>query len=251
MKRISLFLLVTLLTILSACGGTQNAGDTNQSSFENDSQEIEIIKEEKEAVPKLDIIDQAGGAWKDSIDSVWVHSSAVFENTGTVPVEIGETQMNFKGQDGSILGTSTMIYSIPSVVLPGEKAYISESTILNAVTSANDYKETTYNFNFNPTSDGPNLLEVSGVKGKKGDDWTPYIVTGVVKNVTEELQDDTRLAAGLFDAEGKLLGVLTGSVDVGINPGSEAGFELTYPDLPKGTADKVQTIDVKAFGWTW
>lgn len=248
MKRLTFLFLIFLLSILTACGSTENAGDTNESSSENQTEETEV-KEKEEA--KLEIINSTGDAWIDSIGTMWVHSSAVFKNTGTVPVDIGETQMNFKAQDDSILGTASMIYAVPSVVLPGETAYITESTILDGISNAEDYKETTYNFGFNETDDDPNLLEVSGVKGIKGDSYNPYKVTGVVKNTTEELQDDIRLAAGLFDAEGQLLGVLDGSVDVGVNPGSEAGFELSYPELPEGVADKVATVDVKAYGWTW
>ena len=237
--------MVLLMSFIAACGGTENAGDTNQKNSGKTEEKTE------EAQPMVEIVNQASGAWVDSIGTVWVHSSAVFENTGDVPVEIGETQMNFKGQDDSILGTATMIYSVPSVVMPGEKAYITESTILDGITSPDEFKETTYNFNFEETEADANLLEVSGVKGIKGDEYTPYKVTGVVKNITDELQDDIRIAAGLFDAQGNLLGVFSGGVDIGINPGSEAGFELSYPDLPQGVADKVATIDVKAYGWTW
>ena len=248
MKKSALLLIVLLMTFLAACGGTKNAGDTNQNS-DNQSEEKSSAKEK--TVPTVEIVNQASGAWMDSIGTVWVHTSAVFENTGDVPVAIGETQMNFKGQDDSILGTATMVYSVPEVVMPGETAYITESTILDGITNPAQFKETTFNYNFEETEEDANLLEVSGVKGIKGDEYTPYKVTGIVKNTTDELQDDVRIAAGLYDAEGNLLGVFNGSVDVGINSGSEAGFELSYPDLPEGVADKVATIDVKAYGWTW
>ncbi|MBD3110115.1 hypothetical protein IEO70_17420 [Bacillus sp. AGMB 02131] len=252
MKKSALLLIVLLMTFLTACGGVKNAGDTNQKA-DNQSEE-NSNKEEKaaeEAAPNVEIVKQTSGAWMDSIDTVWVHTSAVFENTGDMPVAIGETQMNFKGQDESILGTATMIYSIPEVVMPGETAYITESTILDGITDPAQFKETTFNYNFEETDETSNLLEVSGVKGIKGDEYTQYKVTGIVKNTTEELQDDIRIAAGLYDAEGNLLGVFSGSVDIGINAGSEAGFDLSYPDLPEGIADKVATIDVKAYGWTW
>ncbi|MGN1386300.1 MAG: FxLYD domain-containing protein [Bacillus sp. (in: firmicutes)] len=248
MKKSALLLIVLLMTFLAACGGTKNAGDTNQNS---DNQTEANSSTEKETAPNVEIVNQASGAWMDSIGTAWVHTSAVFENTGDVPVAIGETQMNFKGQDDSILGTATMIYSVPEVVMPGETAYITESTILDGITDPAQFKETTFNYNFEETEEDANLLEVSGVKGIKGDEYTPYKVTGIVKNTTDELQDDVRIAAGLYDAEGNLLGVFNGSVDVGINSGSEAGFELSYPDLPEGVADKVATIDVKAYGWTW
>jgi hypothetical protein len=43
---------------------------------------------------------------------------------------------------------------------------------------------------------------------------------------------------------------ITGSVDVGVNPGSEAGFDLSYPEIPKEPASKVKNIEVKAYNLT-
>jgi len=246
-------LLFSVLLITVGCNNGDNAGTSEDPPAETadnqkDTKEANNAKKEE---AKLEIADSTGGAWKDSIDNVWVHSAAVYKNTGTKPVDIGETQMNFKGQDGGILGTATMIYSVPAIVKPGETAFIGETTMLDGITDAAQYKETTYNFGFDETEEDPNLLEVSGVNGIKGDEYTPYKVTGVVKNTTEEKQDDIRLAAGLFDANGKLLGVLTGSVDVGVNPGSEAGFELTYPEIPREVVDQIANVEVKSYGWAF
>ncbi len=257
MKKFFLVILAfSFILFLAGCGGDNHAGDTNNSNktAENDVNENESNKEDKDKTePKLEIVKTTGGAWKNSIDTVWVHSAAIFENTGDVPIEIGETQMNFKGKDGSILGTAPMVYSVPSVVLPGEQAFISESTILEGVTDPNEYSETTYNFSFDDTEGNANLLEVSGIKLIPATDdlSTPYRVTGVVKNTTDELQDDIRISAALLAEDGTLLGVLNGGVDVGVNPGSEAGFELNYPDVPGEIAGKVKTAEVKAYAWTW
>ncbi|MGM0901647.1 MAG: FxLYD domain-containing protein [Bacillota bacterium] len=256
-----LFLIIMALGFsfsLAACGGENLAGDTNTPSDQSEQEaptESESSPDDNEAQsePKLEIVKSTGGVWKDSIDTVWVHSAAIFENTGDVPIEIGETQMNFKGQDGSILGTATMVYSVPGIVAPGEQAYISETTILEGITDPREYKETTYNFSFDETDGNANLLEVSGVKGIPGKDdmSSPYRVTGLVKNTTDKLQDDIRISAALLAEDGTLLGVLNGSVDVGVNAGSEAGFELSYPEVPKDIASKVKTVEVKAYGWTW
>ena len=142
-----------------------------------------------------------------------------------------------------------MIYSIPRIVNPGETAFIVESTILDGVSTETEFKETTFNYNFEETTEEPNLMEVSSVKGIDGE--YGYKVTGLVKNPTEEQQDDIRLAAALLDKDGNLLGTLEGSVDVGLAPGNEAGFELSYPDLPEDVGSKVATIEVKSYGWTW
>ena len=157
--------------------------------------------------------------------------------------------MNYKAKDGSILGTSTMIYSVPKVVQPGETAIISEGTIIDGETTTANFAETTYNFNFEPTDEGSNLMDVSAVKGVQGK--YDYSVTGLVKNPTSEQQDDIRLAAVLYDEAGKILGALYGSVDVGLAPNGEAGFELTYPSLPDDIGSKVKTIEVKSYGYTW
>ncbi|WP_449537788.1 hypothetical protein [Ferdinandcohnia sp. Marseille-Q9671] len=259
MKRLFLILLAFCLSFsLAACGGDDHAGDTNtkdNTSEKESSTEKETTtdKDKAESEPKLEIIDDTSGVWKDSIDTVWIHSAAIFENTGDVPIEIGETQMNFKGKDGSILGTAPMVYAVPDIIAPGEKAYIAESTILEGITDPNQFGETTYNFSFDSTDRKANSLEVSGVKGFPAtDDYSnPYRVTGIVKNTTDELQDDIRISAALLAEDGSLLGVLDGGIDVGVNPGSEAGFELDYPEVPKDIAGKVKTIEVKAYGWNW
>ncbi|MFC3039491.1 hypothetical protein ACFOGI_04450 [Virgibacillus xinjiangensis] len=262
-KFIIILTAISLSMFITACGSEDIAGDTNSdsqsnevdsnTSEDNNTNQNEQEEAESESEAELEIVQTTGGTWKDSIDSVWVHSSAVFENTGDTPVKIGETQMNYKDTDGGILGTSSMIYSVPSVVAPGEKAFISETTILDGVNDASVYGETTYNFNYDITDEKSNLLEVSGVKGTAGADEysTPYKVTGVVKNTTEEMQDDIRIAAALFAEDGTLQGVLKGSVDVGVNPGSEAGFELTYPEIPREDASNIETVEVKAYGWKW
>jgi hypothetical protein len=250
MKKFIPFILLLSISLVAGCSndyaGTSEDKNTTSESTTKKASTIE----EKEEV-KLEIVDQTSGSWVDSIGTVWVHSGAVYKNTGNVPIDIGETQMNYKGQDGTVLGTSSMIYSVPSVVQPGETAFIGESTILDGQTDSNNYKETTYNFGFDKTTEEPTLLETSVVQGIKGDEYSTYKVTGMVKNITKTKQDDIRLAAGLFDQEGKLVGVLTGSVDVGLNPGGEAGFELAYPEIPKGVEDRIVKVEVKAYGFNF
>ncbi|MDI7740508.1 FxLYD domain-containing protein [Lysinibacillus fusiformis] len=250
MKKKYLFSSLLVGTLfLVACG---NDKVTISSDEGNDEKETAVEEEkdtQQEKAGKLEIQQSKAQAWVNSIGTVWVHSAAIYENTGETSVEIGETQMNYKGTDDSILGTSTMIYAVPEVVKPGETAIIMESTILDGLQSPDAFSETTFNFNFTETDQDPNLMEVSGIKGVSGE--FGYKVTGLVKNPTEVPQDDVRIAAALFDANGALLGALDGSVDVGIAPGGEAGFELSYPELPEDVASKVATIDVKSYGWTW
>lgn len=250
MKKYIPFILVLSMFLFAGCSN-EYAGTSEDKNNTTESTNKKTQTQEKKEEAKLEIIDQTGGTWADSIGTVWVHSASVFKNTGNVPIEIGETQMNYKGQDGTVLGTSTMIYSVPSIVQPGETAFIGESTILDGQTDPASYKETTYNFGFDQTTEDPTILETSVVQGIKGDEYTSYKVTGMVKNITKDKQDDIRLAAGLFDQNGKLVGVLTGSVGVGLNPGMEAGFELSYPEIPKEAAGNIAKVEVKAYGFNF
>lgn len=245
-KYISMFIALSML--LGACGDSKKT-ISSADSAKADEENVEQTKEQDESKALLEIVDSTGAAWVDSIGTVWVHSAAIFENTGETAVDIGETQMNYKATDGSILGTSTMIYSVPEIVKPGETAVIVESTILDGITTADQYAETTYNFNYDSTDEDPNLMETSSIKGINGE--YGYKVTGLVKNPTDVQQEDVRIAAILYDADGNLLGALSGSVDVGLAPQGEAGFELNYQDLPTEVGAKVAKIDVKSFGWTW
>ena len=244
LKYISMSIALSML--LAACGDSKT---TISSSDSAKTDEENVEQEQEESNVLLEIVDSSGTAWVDSIGTVWVHSAAIFENTGETAVDIGETQMNFKATDGSILGTSTMIYAVPEIVNPGETAVIVESTILDGVTNKDQYAETSYNFNYDATDEDPNLMETSAIKGINGE--YGYKVTGLVKNPTDVQQEDIRIAAILYDAEGNLLGALSGSVDVGLAPQGEAGFELSYPNLPEDVGAKVAKIDVKSYGWTW
>lgn len=223
---------------------------TAGSSNDTNSQAEEKKPEEKKEKAVAEMTHSTSAAWKAYSESEYtdIHAAAIYENKGDVPVKIGETQLNHKAKDGSILGTESMVYAVPRVIKPGETAIIANTSAIEGINSE-DFKETTYNFSFDKTDEDPNLLEVSGVKGIATED--SYRVTGVVKNITKEQQDDIRLAAVLFDKDGNLLAGLTNSVDVGVASGSEAGFELSYPEVPPSIINKVEKIEVKAYGWNW
>ena len=247
MKKIFAPMLFMMLTLaLVACDSKQTVSQSTPTSKDEEQSEQQT---EKEQNASLEIVDSGSTVWVDSINTVWVNSAAVYKNTGDVAVEIGETQMNFKAKDESIMGTSSMIYAVPSVVQPGETAIVGEGTILDGETTTDNFLETTYNFNFEPTDADSNLMEVSNVKGVQGE--YDYSVTGMVKNPTNVQQDDIRIAAILYDASDKIIGALTGSVDVGLAPNGEAGFELNYLSLPENIGTKVKNIEVKSYGFTW
>ncbi|MDP5275284.1 FxLYD domain-containing protein [Chengkuizengella axinellae] len=269
MKKLFVLLTLTALTLaLIGCSsdevsGTsengktstteENTENTETENTENEEEtkdnKVNVEKEEPKESISLEITQQNEVAWVDSIGTVWVHSAAIFENTGDEPVKIGEAQMNFKDQEGGILGTETWLYAVPDIVLPGQKAFITESTFLDGINDPSLFKETSYNFDYGKTGEDPYLMETSGVKGFPGDEYSPYTVTGVVKNTTDKKHEFISVSAALYAEDGSLLGILDGSVDVGVAPGSEAGFELFYPEIPVEYGNQVVSVEVLAYGW--
>ncbi|MDX1771993.1 MAG: FxLYD domain-containing protein, partial [Planococcaceae bacterium] len=167
---------------------------------------------------------------------------------------IGDIQVNFEGADGSVLGTDTMLSATPGIIQPGETAYITTSTTLDGYAET-DFAKASLNLDFDTVSEEAQLLKADATKlvDLSADEYaySPYKVTGTIINDSEEKSDDIRIASGLYDAEGKLLGVLEGSLQVSLNPEGKAGFELTYPELPKDIGGKATEVKVKAYNWTW
>ncbi|WP_070119575.1 FxLYD domain-containing protein [Bacillus marinisedimentorum] len=210
-------------------------------------------KEEEGKEASIEVIEETYAAWEDSIDTVWAHYSAVIKNTGNAPAALGALQINFNGTDGSILGTAQMFSATPDVIMPGETAYISESTIMEGASSPDEFKSADINLDFSKTAEEPMMLETDSIKLKEGDPeyGTPYIVTGMVSNPTDQKADDIRISAALFDEAGNFLGVLDGGIEVSLNPGGKAGFQLNYPELPAEIAGKAAEAKVKAYNWSF
>lgn len=204
-------------------------------------------------VANIEVSDQALYSWKDSVNSIWVNYNAEIKNTGDAPAKIGSIQVNFVDVNDSVIGTFDMIVPVPNILLPGETAYIGETTLAQAADSPDSIVDATVNIDFNKTTEDPSLLETENVNIKevKNGFGGPYVVTGIVKNPYELQMDDIRLASGLYDADGKLIAILKETLQVNLNPDGTAGFEMSYPQLSKEIQGKVADVKVKAYNWSW
>lgn len=245
---------LTFLSVgfLAACGAEESTTSTKVD--DNETQTNTEQTEEVKAEASIEVFQETYGVWTDSIDSVWVHYSAEVKNNGEEAASIGDIQVNFEGADGSVLGTDTMLSATPGIIQPGETAYITTSTTLDGYAET-DFAKASLNLDFDSVSEEAQLLKADATKlvDLSADEYaySPYKVTGTIINDSEEKSDDIRIASGLYDAEGKLLGVLEGSLQVSLNPEGKAGFELTCPELPKDIGGKATEVKVKAYNWTW
>ncbi|TGB03493.1 FxLYD domain-containing protein [Halobacillus salinus] len=243
------------LSLLTACAeeSTMSSSEAEGKTTEENTEQTEQQEQQEKAEAAIEIKTEKFGAWKDSIDNVYGSYSAVITNTGDKPAMIGDIQINFEAEDGSILGTMPMVLAVPDIVMPGETAYIGENTGLESVKDAGEVAGVSTNIDFSSTDEEPIMLKTENVKLNEGKDEysNAYSVTGTVINPNEEMADDIRLAAGLYDADGNFLATLTGSIMVSLNKDGKAGFELNYPELPKEVRGKAAEVKVKAYNWTF
>ena len=256
MNQLLKFLGVTVLgvSLLSACGAEESTMSTgDEGSSDQPSQTEEESQEEEKAEAKVEIQSETFGTWEDSIGNIYAGYSAVITNTGEQPASVGDIQVNFEGEDESILGTISMVLAVPDVIPPGETAFIGENTILDTISSPDEVTGANANIDFSSTDEEVLLLTTDNIKLNEGADEysNVYKVTGTVINENEEKADDIRLAAGLYDADGNFLGTLNGSIEVSLNQDGKAGFELNYPELPKDIKGKATDVKVKAYNWSF
>lgn len=249
---------VLSLGVLSACGAedaTMSSAETGEKENveQASAQGAKEEKKEENAEAVVEVKSETFGAYKDSIDNVYAYYGAEITNTGDKPARIGDIQINFESEDGSIVGTAPMVLSVPDIVMPGETAYIGEETGIDAVADAEEITNANVNIDFSSTEKEPMMLETENVKFTEGkDDYSnAYTVTGTVINPNENKADDVRLSAAFYDAEGNFLGVLNGSIMVSLNKDGKAGFELNYPELPKEVKGKAAEVKVKAYNWSF
>jgi hypothetical protein len=252
LRKLLLGLTFFSVGFLAACGAEESTTSTKVEVNETEANTEQT--EEVKAEAMIEVAQETYGVWTDSIDSVWVHYSAEIVNNGEEAASLGDIQVNFEGTDGSVLGTDTMLSATPGIIQPGETAYITTSTTLDGYAET-DFAKASLNIDFDSVSEEAQLLKADAVKvvDLSADEYaySPYMVTGTIINDSGEKADDIRIAAGLYDADGKLLGVLDGSLDVSLNADGKAGFELSYPELPKGTAGKATEAKVKVYNWSF
>jgi hypothetical protein len=255
MKKVK-FINVTAAALLSVgllagCGAEESTTSTKDSgSSKSKTEQTKEADAKSEA--KIEVQSETYGAWTDSIGSVWVHYSAEIKNSGKASAEMGDIQINFEGADGSVLGTESMLTPTPDVVPAGETAYITATALIEGH-KAEEFKKASLNMDFSSVSEKPQVLTAEAVKltDLSGDEFanSPYKVTGTVVNTSGKKADDIRVAAGLYDASGKFIGALDGSLDVSLNADGKAGFELEFPELPKEIAGKAKEVKVKTYNW--
>lgn len=221
---------VLLLAMLAATGCASSDITVGTGSWDGKEG---TTAEKSEAASEL--TDVTTKMFTNSIGTVWVVGIATVKNTGNCDLYISNTGMDIETADGKLVDTMTLASATPTVISPGETTIIyGEQT----VSAEGDYKVV-------PTYKAveakiPNTrYEVSDVSLSEDDLMGTLEVVGRVENGGDEDQSMIEVVVIMYDADGKVLGVMTTYTDE-IAAGAKGTFKMSNI----GDANKVALADI-------
>lgn len=221
---------VLLLAMLAATGCASSDITVGTGSWDGKEG---TTAEKSEAASEL--TDVTTKVFTNSIGTVWVVGIATVKNTGNCDLYISNSGMDIETADGKLVDTMTLASATPTVISPGETTIIyGEQT----VSAEGDYKVV-------PTYKAveakiPNTrYEVSDVSLSEDDLMGTLEVVGRVENGGDEDQSMIEVVVIMYDADGKVLGVMTTYTDE-IAAGAKGTFKMSNI----GDANKVALADI-------
>lgn len=228
-KTIALIILAAMLAA-TGCGSEPNI-TVGEGTWTEDKETTEAVKSE----PASELVDVSTKVFTNSIGTTWVVGIATVKNTGNCDLYISNAGMDIETADGKLVDTMTLASETPTVISPGETTIIYGE---QSVSADGDYKVV-------PTYKAveakiPNTrYEVSDVSLSEDDLMGTLEVVGRVENGGDEDQSMIRIAIILYDADNKIIGVMSTYSDE-IPAGSKGTFKMSNI----GDANKVKLADV-------
>lgn len=228
-KTIALIILAAMLAA-TGCGSEPNI-TVGEGTWTEDKETTEAVKSE----PASELVDVSTKVFTNSIGTTWVVGIATVKNTGNCDLYISNAGMDIETADGKLVDTMTLASETPTVISPGETTIIYGE---QSVSADGDYKVV-------PTYKAveakiPNTrYEVSDVSLSEDDLMGTLEVVGRVENGGDEDQSMIKIAIILYDADNKIIGVMSTYSDE-IPAGSKGTFKMSSI----GDANKVKLADV-------
>lgn len=228
-KTITMILLAAMLAA-TGCGSESNI-TVGEGTWTEDKETTEAVKSE----PASELVDVSTKVFTNSIGTTWVVGIATVKNTGNCDLYISNAGMDIETADGKLVDTMTLASATPTVISPGETTIIYGE---QSVSADGDYKVVpTYKA---AEAKIPNTrYEVSDVSLSEDDFMGTLEVVGRVENGGDEDQSMIEVVVIMYDADGKVLGVMTTYTDE-IAAGAKGTFKMSNI----GDANKVALADI-------
>lgn len=167
-------------------------------------------------------------------------------NNGTENLYLKSGSYDIEDADGNLIATESLASIYPTVLAPGEKGYLYETTYLDNYTGDGNVtvlprfriEEATIENTRYPVSD----ITISD------DSYGDIKVMGRVENNTNETESSPKIVIVFYDENGTPLGLGLNLQLSGLEPGVKAGFEMSIDDLPDGvTSAQIADYTVYAY----
>lgn len=220
-RALFLILVVALFAFFAIGSGSEKASE-NKGADSGATGENASATEAAEA--EYEITDKSVSVTTDSIGSKYVQVSWAVKNTGKVNLYLKTGSADIENSSGTMEDSVSMISAYPEVIKPGETGYYYERTLydgsatsgLNVVPHAEVLKATVDCVRYAVSELSVKEEQYFGAK-----------VVGRVENTTDETDTMAKVAAILFDSNGKLIGVEFTYIDGDLAAGDKKGFECS------------------------
>lgn len=244
MKKYLALLMIGLMVIsIVGCGSKSETGDIDNNNPEPEKQ------------MSYEITNTIFNITTNSIGSKHFDGIVEVTNTGDVPIYIEGGTYDFEDSEGHLLKSEDSLQCIPDVVQPGEKGYVYPFVDLidDSVAETEglkfkpnlSIKEATGEFQVYEVSDTSVRIESIGSSNYP-------IVTGRIKNNTNEDISAPKVAVVFFDSKGAPIGVESDYVNE-IKAGEQASFEIsctlsnTLTDRPESDYENYKVFAFESF----
>lgn len=253
-KILTALLLAAILTGLCACAGmpveptTEStaaapSGTTEAETTATASTEPETTTAETTEEPKA-VLSQTYSAarlYHDEFGTLWVQVIAEVQNSGRTPVALGDGTVRLYGNGEQELTVLDHVAPYPQTLKPGERAVYYEEKAIDTqyegdLTLRLDCSSEPVDEAARYTVSDTELRRSASGSGIRS-------LTGTVQNETSRPGELVCVAAVLYDAEKKPLGVLYYYLLEKLQPGASQSFTLEPYRLP----DTVRYSDVESF----
>lgn len=217
---------------------------SKEESSEESSSKTESSEGETNSEP-YSITYNSARAYTNSIGTQYVQMVVEIENTSSADLYLSTGSCDIEDENGKLIASQSMVSVYPSVISPGEKGYMYDTTILDEPVSGNlvlaprpDVKQAKVeNVRYNVTD-----LEL------KEDSLGNLKAVGRVENTTEEDGSLVYIVVILKDAGNVPIGQLFTILTDDLAAGDKIGFEASTLSLPDDiTKDSVASYEVFAY----
>jgi len=242
---------VTLLSCGLALAGCSNdpEKETTTKPTTTNEQHVDQKEEVKPENLKITNKDEVFHTYESDGEKK-VNYSAIIQNDSKEIVDVSEINVTYLNKDGTVIGSTvdSTAFASPSVLKPGQKAYIINETDINP-TDEVDKVELAVTPDI--TAERATELPVSGEVLDVNEDNTFISLTGQVKNTTKTPADDVSVGVAIYDKNDKLITTAYGQVQDTVNPGQKLPFEAQSPFLNFNTVTQPDHYEFFAYSYKY